>query len=189
MILQGKTQLEFFNKQFFSDTPKQLFDLFKCKSKKDEIKALHGVELNPLLLMGFIFKAYTNHSYLFSNYVSEHLPPHAKNAVLPLWALLDEGEIKSFGKTTLSPGQIKASISDRKVIIAKFIDKGDRWMCFFTTHKALKGIENSMGGNQPHFHFTSNLCGKNRIEVLNEFRKKDYNVRSYHIKYHRIKDE
>ena len=82
------------------------------------------------------------------------------------------------GNNSLSiQGQV---IEQRKVIVAKFFDRGSEWHCLFLTFNSLAGKENWKGG-QPHLHYISDKYGLTREEAVNRFKSNNYPSTSVHI--------
>ena len=97
----------------------------------------------------------------------------------------EDGDITIVGDTKLTKGQIKQAIDQRRMLITKFLDKGDIWHCFFYTYKSLSGKES---GGLRHMPYVSNAWNFTRKEALLKFRDKYYPFSSVpHIEY--IKDE
>ena len=75
-------------------------------------------------------------------------------------------------------------VEHRKVIVSKFLDKGDIWHCFFLTFKSLDGKENYHDG-QPHLHYISSAWNIPRQEVKEQLTSKKYSLPSLpHIDFH-----
>jgi len=164
--------------------PKNLLTLLETSKKSDQEKLLKGIELTPLILTSFIFKAFSSYGFRFSQYKNETLPTGINRKKMPYAAeLQDNGEVKVYGKTDLSQGQIKQAIIQRSVIIGKIIDKGENWHCFFANYKSLYGQERWLGKNQPHFHYISNSFGLTRKKIVSELKSKKYKLGNVpHIK-------
>ncbi len=78
---------------------------------------------------------------------------------------------------------MKQAIEHRKVKVAKILDKGDEWHCFFATFKSFRGEETWLGANQPHYHYISNVFGIGRAEVVNQIKSEKYKLGNLpHIK-------
>ena len=165
-----------------TQVPSTLISLLKAESKKDQIKLLKGVQLTPLNLWAFIFKAHTDSGFTFSQYHSEHFPKNTSKASLPKMATLkrETGEIQKTGNTSLTDGQIKQAIEQRKVVVTKFLDKESNWHSFFITYKSIGGEETWRNG-QPHFHYISDKFGMSREEAVAKFKSDTYPTTSVHI--------
>ena len=79
--------------------------------------------------------------------------------------MLNDGTIETIGDTDLTNGQVKKMITERKVIIAHFFDRGNDWHCLFTTYNSIGGKENYNNG-QPHYHYFSSAFGIKRDEFI-----------------------
>ena len=158
--------------------PENLFNILESSSKKEQIQLLKGVSLTGNELTSFIFKAWQKFGFTYSTYYSEHSHNGLDETKMPAFAYKeDNSNIVSIGSTSLTDGQIKQAIDTRKVIVSKFLDKGENWHCFFLSFRSLKGQENWNGG-QPHLHYISHKWGLTRSYVLEQLRSKDYKLPS-----------
>lgn len=64
--------------------------------------------------------------------------------------------------------------------MAKFLDKGDTWHCFFTVYRSLRGEESWQDG-QPHFHYISDKWGISRKDAVEQLKGDKYPSTSVHI--------
>jgi hypothetical protein len=153
--------------------PEELITLLGTKKKKTQEKLLSKVSLTSASLIAFIFAAWEQHGYTYSVYESQHLPNGANQGDLPTFAYKDEidGRLSVVGTTHLSEGQIKAVIEDRKVVVAKFLDKGVEWHCFFLTYDSITGKE---AGETPHIHYISHAWGFTREQAVQELKSRRY---------------
>lgn len=149
--------------------------LLESTKKQEQINLLKGVILSVYGLFAFIFTAYLDHGYTFSQYRSDHHHAGVIESDLPKLIQVDHDKVKYSGTTKLTIGQLKQVVEHRQVIIAKFLDKGDKWHCFFTTFQSLKGEENWQSGT-PHYHYISNTFGLTRKQVLAELKCKNYKL-------------
>lgn len=171
-----------FNKILLTPVPNVLFAILESSSKKEQKKILKGLKLTNEEFISFICKAWSSHGFSFSNYHSEHFPKGLDKNQMPRLAIKDNNnDIKSVGKTSWTSGQIKSAIAQRSVVVSKFLDKGDKWHCFFITYNSLKGAEKSYKDGQPHFHYISHAWGLTREYVLAQLKCKEYNLPSYHL--------
>ena len=83
--------------------------------------------------------------------------------------LKGQGDIRIIGKTDLTNGQLKQTIEQRHVVVSKFLDKDDKWHCFFQTYRGLGEQENYSNG-QPHLHDISSAWGLPREFVLKQLK-------------------
>lgn len=157
--------------------PDYLIDLLKTEKKIEQLRLLKGADLTPIQLIAFIFKAWKEFGYSLSQHSAEHHHIGFNRSAMPKAAHVSNGILKVIGKTTLSPGQIKHAIMQRKYVVAKFLDKGVNWHCFFLTFKSLRGEETWEGG-QPHYHYISDKFGFKRHEVIKQLKSRNYNLGS-----------
>jgi hypothetical protein len=177
---------EFWEKQLqkiiSTEIPPKLLTLLKTPKKRAQINLLKGVTVNPEQLHAFIFKAHSEFGYTYSCYTSHHYPSDIDVSALPKLATLDRktGAITKVGHTTLTDGQIKHAIEDRKVVVTKFIDNGSDWHAFFITFKSIGGQESWRNG-QAHYHYISDKFGIPREEAVKQFKSNKYPTTSVHI--------
>ncbi len=170
-ISWGNTQM----KQVISTSvPDKLFKIFSSQSKDEQENIFKGESLTPTELISFICSAYAKYGYCLSQYSAHHNPKGFEKEKLPRLAHKDESnKIISVGETSLSDGQIKHIIEERSVTVSKFLDKGDKWHCFFLTFKGLIGKET---GAQPHLHYISHSWGLTRKYVIEQLKSKWYKL-------------
>jgi hypothetical protein len=155
-------------------TPEELFKLLESTEKNEQLKLLRGISFTSFGLSSFIFKAFQTYGFLFSSYKFQHNPKDVYKRDMPRFSYKeDDNTITKIGNTTLTDGQIKSAILQRNVVVAKFLDRGDIWHCFFTTYRSLKGEEN---GGYPHYHYISSAFGRTREEVLYQLSQKNYKL-------------
>jgi hypothetical protein len=160
--------------------PDNFLHLLDTTTKADQIKLLKGQSLTPEQLIAFIFKAWTGYGFTFSQYTAEHHHKGLDESQLPTLIHIEDDKVKTVGETSLTEGQLKNVIEHRKVIVAKFFDKGDNWHCLFVTFNSLAGKENWQGG-QPHFHYISDKFGLTREDVVNRIKSGNYASTPVHI--------
>jgi hypothetical protein len=149
--------------------------ILESTKKQEQVNLLKGVTVSVYGLTAFIFKAFSKHGYTFSQYRSDHHHNGVIESELPTSIRVDKGKVEYSGTTNLTDGQLKQVVEHRKVIIAKILDKGDSWHCFFTTFQSLKGEENWQNGT-PHYHYILNTFGLTRAQVLAELQSKNYKL-------------
>ena len=173
---------EHYNDLIKTEIPPALISLLKADSKKDQIKILKGLQLTPENLWVFIFKAFTDYGYTYSEYRTERLPKNIEKVSMPKLATLNRktGKVKKVGGSSLTDGQIKQAIEQRKVVSAKFMDNANGWHCFFITYRSIGGEESWKNG-QPHFHYISDKFGISREDAVNQFKSDSYPTTSVHI--------
>jgi hypothetical protein len=160
--------------------PDNFLLLLDSTTKADQVKLLRGQSLTPEQLIAFIFKAWADYGFTFSQYIAEHHQKGVDESKLPTLIHVKGDRVKTVGETSLTPGQLKNIIAHRKVIIAKFLDRGDDWHCLFLTFNSLARKENWQDG-QPHFHYISDKFGLTRKEVVNRIKIGNYVSTPVHI--------
>jgi hypothetical protein len=126
--------------------------------------------------MALIYRAWEEFGYTYSVYTAEHYPAGHDVRKMPRMANIeDDQEVQIIGDTSLSTGQIRSVIKQRTVTIAKVLDKGEIWHCFYCTYKSVNGQET---GNMPHIHYISSGWGMSREKVIAEFKKGKYSLPS-----------
>ena len=164
---------------------KKLINLLNSDSKREQIKLLKGLHLNPTQFLSFIFYAFENYNYRLSQYRYEHHHKGLDITKLPNIIHLKKNNINIVGKTELTNGQLKQVVNHRKVVVAKFLENKHSWHCFFLTYKSMKGEEKHNNG-QPHLHYISDKWNINRKEVLKQLSSEKYGLPSLpHIDYYR----
>ena len=165
--------------------PNSLNDLLAASNKKDQIKSLKGISLTSGELIAFIFNAWEEHGYTYSQYSASHHHAGIDESKLPeLIHIEDDGTITTVGQTDMTKGQQKNVVRQRKVTVSKFLDKDNSWHCFFLTFRSLRGEENYKNGH-PHLHYISDKWGLTRKEVLKQLTSKKYNLPALpHVDFH-----
>lgn len=164
-----------------TEIPQNLLDLLLDNKKNKQESLLKKVSLSPNILSAFIFRAYEEYGFLFSEYKKETLPKSIDSEKMPLAYNVEDGNVKKYGETSLSDGQLRQAIEQRKVIVAKFLDDGVNWHCFILTFKSLRGEETWKNG-QPHYHYVSNKFNITKEEVIQQIKNGEYPNTSVHIK-------
>jgi hypothetical protein len=168
--------------------PDQLINLLESVKKRDQEKILKGLQLKSSELDAFILFAYDKFKYRYSMYTREFEQKGSEDLDLPTALLNDEGKVERYGKSQLSDGQIKQSIEHRKVHIARFLDLGNSFHCFFYTTKSLTGKENKLRAERPHLHYVSSAWSLPRKDLLEKLMTRRYNLGSTpHIDFLRYK--
>lgn len=157
--------------------PNSLKQLFNANKKKDQVKLLKGFSITSDILIAFLFYAWEEKGYSFSQYKGEHERKGLDKSELPNIIHVKGDKVERVGDSELTDGQLKQAIQQRTVVIAKFIDKGDDWHCLFATYNSLKGEENWQNG-QPHFHYISSKFGIPRDKVIESLKSRHYKLGS-----------
>lgn len=181
-IKNAKEMLVGFFEEFEkTEVHKNFLELLKTNRKKDQVRLLRGMTLNPNELMSFIFKSYSEFGFLYSKYLFENLPNGFEGKKLPkLFHLKEDGRIEKVGETELTDGELKRIIEQRTVIVSHFFELDDIWHCFFVTYNSLSGKENHKDG-QPHFHYMSSGFGISKEDFIESMRTGKYRSTSVHF--------
>ncbi|OYX84018.1 MAG: hypothetical protein B7Y83_09575 [Flavobacteriales bacterium 32-34-25] len=181
-IKNAKEMLVGFFEEFEkTEVHKNFLELLKTNRKKDQVRLLKGMTLNPNELMSFIFKSYSEFGFLYSKYLFENLPNGLEGKKLPkLFHLKEDGKIEKVGETELTDGELKRIIEQRTVIVSHFFELDDIWHCFFVTYNSLSGKENHKDG-QPHFHYMSSGFGISKEDFIESMRTGNYRSTSVHF--------
>lgn len=157
--------------------PNNLKQIFNARKKKDQVKLLKGLSINSDILIAFLFYAWEEHGYSFSQYKSKHQRRGLDKKELPDFVYIENDKVEVIGSSNLSTGQLKQALQQRTVVVSKFIDKGDDWHCLFVTYNSLRGEENWRNG-QPHFHYISSKFGISREKVVESLKQRYYKLGS-----------
>lgn len=157
--------------------PRQLLLLLTLTKKKDQVRCLKGLSIRAEQLLAFFFYAWKKHRFTYSQYSCEHLPNITDKTDLPQVFEVRKDDVEIIGETKLTKGQLKQTVDHRHALVAKFLDRGDVWHCFFTTFKSIGGRENWKGG-QPHYHYISSGFGLSRKEVVDSLQSPEYGLGS-----------
>lgn len=155
--------------------PENLILLLKSNTKKEQVKLLKDVTITPDQLISFIFRAWTDFGFTFSQYKSEHHHKGLDRTQMPKLVEVKDGKVFKVGKTPLTDGQLKQAVDHRKVIVSKFLDNKESWHCLFLTFDSIKGKETWKNG-QPHYHYISDKFGIPRQKVVEQLKSSKYNL-------------
>ncbi len=151
------------------------------KRKKEQISLMRGQTLTPKQLFALLIDA-ENKGYTFSEYHYQATPPNVDKEQLPEMIEIKEGgSVRFVGETELSDGQMKAVIEQTKKIVAKVVDRGDEWHCFYLTFRGLAGKESGEQGQRPHLHYISDKFGISREDLVKSIKKGECPASSVHI--------
>jgi hypothetical protein len=147
--------------------PPQLYDILERNLyKREQVRCLKGVDLSPLHY-GAIFIQAGVRGYKFSNYCYKGIPRHFSEKELPSFIFLrDDGNLDIYGKTSLIDGQLKDYVRSSKFILARILDKGEHWHCFYQTKSGIQGKEPGKLGSYPHIHYISDAFGVSREDFI-----------------------
>lgn len=184
--LEGlKRWKEQYDKIMHTILPESIFQILNCFDKELQIKAFKPpFKLSTLSLQKFIFQAWQLHGFKYSYYRFEYPQKGLNLEELPKGFFLDEkGEMEVYGDTKMKKGELKNAIKHRKVTIAKFLDKGPEWHCFYYNYNSINGNESS---EIPHIHYISNNWTIDRQIIVEELRNRHHSfTSSVHISYSR----
>ena len=74
----------------------------------------------------------------------------------------DDGDLDTYGTTSLSEGQLRDLVIRSKFIVGRILDNGKNWHCFYQTKSGVQGKESGNLGSQPHIHYISDSFGISR---------------------------
>lgn len=165
--------------------PANLLPLLGAERKNEQKRLTRGMELTSDELTAFIAQAGHFHGFLYSQYRSEHLPNGTDLANLPVLTHLgDDDSITKVGNSTLSDGQLKNVVTQRKVLLGKFLEKGADWHCFVYTYDSINGKEK--GDWDSHIHYISSKWCVPKADVVAGIKNGRYPSSGLpHIKYYR----
>jgi hypothetical protein len=172
--LAEESSVELLNFFKSTDVPQQLISLLSTSKKKQQVSLLKNLSFTAIQFIAFTIKA-GEQNYLLSQYSAEFDALGIEARKFPKAFFIKNNQVKVYGKTTLTQGQLKNAIECSKTTIAKFLDKGAEWHCFFLTYESLRGKE-SWNGNQPHMHYISDKFGLPREKVVSELKSRRYNL-------------
>lgn len=164
-----------------ADIPQNFLTLLGSASKAEQEKLLKNQSIKTMGLGALLIKAGCEYGYTMSKYRTEHIAKNIDQTKLPkLIHIQDDGNVKKVGYTPLTEGQLRSVITQRKVIVAHFLEKGNEWYCFFQTEKSMKGEEAWKDG-QPHLHYLSDKWGVSREDTIQRIKDGRYPSTSVHI--------
>lgn len=163
--------------------PQNLLSILESDKKKEQISLLKGISLTSDELTAFIFKAYEDYGYTYSQYKASHNHEGLDENLLPELIYIDDNDnVKTIGETKLTDGQQRQVVEHRHVTVSKFLDNGNKWHCFFLTFKSMRGEEQY---KQPHLHYISNAWNISRQDVKDQLTRKKYSLPSLpHVDFH-----
>ena len=157
--------------------------LLQTAKKSKQEKLLKELCLDSDDLIPLFFLAWTDYGYSFSNYTIKHFKGVGANEMPKMAYIEEDGELTIIGETLLKPDQIKKAIKDQHRLVARFLDNGEVWHCFFQT---MKGINGNEKGNKSHIHYISSAFNISREDVINQLRSEKYKLpRLPHIDFKR----
>lgn len=165
------------DKIFKTKIPSNLKEILSTKKKKEQKRLLKDLSITSDQFLALIMYAWRYHGFTFSKYRSDNYPKGVDESQFPTLINTEGEKVTKIGETTLSDGQLKQAIQQRKVVVATFLDRKDEWHCLFTTFHSLKGEESWQKG-QPHYHYISDKFGISRDKVIKELKSPNYKLPS-----------
>ncbi len=151
--------------------PEAIIRLFnEALSKKEQISLLKGVNISIEQLTTILIYA-GKLGYKLSNYRFSGTPQKYVGADLPSFIYLnDNGEIEHYGETLLTDGQMKELIITSKLVLARILNNGMHWHCFYQTKSGVSGNEPGMYGRIPHIHYISDSFSISLEDIIKGFK-------------------
>lgn len=150
--------------------PENLIQLLKTDNKKEQQRLLKGLLLTPEILTSFFFTAYHEFGFTLSQYTSRVSPKSLDTIKKPLlYSIAENAKAEIFEKNSSNNAQWKEAIESSEVKIARIIDNGATWHCFFARFKNFKAEETWSGKKEIYFHHISNAFGIERAEIIDTF--------------------
>lgn len=148
------------------DKPTTFIDLLSSElKKKEQVAMLKPSALTKIQLEYLMYEA-GKMGYSFSQYRIEELPKNTDETAMPeIVGIGNDGKVFSMGETSMSEGQLKAVVDQRKFELVKVFDKDDTWHCFYFTRKGMLGEEAGVQGSKPHIHYLSSAFGITRDQL------------------------
>lgn len=153
------------------ELPESIKTLFQKElSKKEQISLLKGTSIRTEQL-GTIFIYANDMGYKFSNYRFSGTPIKYVGADLPSFIhLKDDSAIEHYGETSLTDGQMKEIVSISQFVLARILNNGKHWHCFYQTRKGLLGQEPGTYGHMSHIHYISDSFGISLDDLVKGFK-------------------
>ena len=92
-----------------------------------------------------------------------------------------DGTIETIGETTMSNGEMRGLLHDRKVVQARIYHRESTWHCFYFTFRGLAGEESGKYGKKPHYHYLSDKYGLTWQTLENRIKSCDMPSSNVHI--------
>ncbi len=150
--------------------PGNLIRLLKSRSKTDQQRLLERLVLSPELLTSFFFTAYHEFGFTLSQYTSQDYSKISDTRKTPTDSDRDTKDETAVSRKTILSG---AALKHQQVIVARIIDKGTQWHCFFTRVNPIGGEETWSGKKPSRFWYLSNAFGEDRAELVQQLKTGD----------------
>lgn len=147
--------------------PSQIYEILERNLyKREQIKRLKNITISPLQLGAIIIQAGMR-GYKLSNYCFKGKPKKFTEDELPSFIFLkDDGNLDTYGSTSLTDGQLREYVANSKFILARLLDYGEHWHCFYQTKRGIQGKEGGNWGSKPHIHYISDSFGVSREDFI-----------------------
>ena len=150
-------------------------------SYKEQNKLLKDVTLTVSDLL-WLNKEAQDYGYLLDLYHEEKYPSKFDEKKPPsVFNQKPDGSIESIGDTTMTEGEMRALLQQRKVVQARVYHKGQTWHCFHFTFKGLAGEESGIMGSKPHYHYLSDKSGITWDDLMKRIKECDMPTSKVHI--------
>lgn len=153
------------------EIPENVKSLFlKELSKKEQISLLKGISIT-IEQLAAIFLYANDNGYKFSCYRFENTPKKYVGADLPSFIhLCEDNSIEHYGDTSLTDGQMKELVTASQFVLARILNNGKHWHCFYQTRKGILGNESGEYGKKSHIHYISDSFGISLEDVVKGFK-------------------
>lgn len=155
--------------------PEELKQLLNEPKKKKQLQLIKSLVYHTDLFLALPLYAWEQHGMRYSIMRVDFLPKEFDHKVVPPMMHVDGDLVEHFGKTDLTPNEMKAAIKKRNWVISEFVGDETNWHCFFRTMAGIKGIEAPHEGF-PHLHYISSAWGIPREQVVNQLSSYRYNL-------------
>jgi len=167
-ILLAKENIEKSAALAFPDVIKDI--LLNEYSKKEQINLFKGISITSEQL-GAIFIFANDNGYKFSNYRFSGTPKKYIGSDLPSFIYLkDGGLVEHYGETLLTDGQMKEIVNTSQFVLARILNNGKHWHCFYQTRRGILGEEPGEYGSKSHIHYISDSFGVTLEDVIKGFK-------------------
>lgn len=175
-----KSWEERYAKLIETKVPDNFFAVLESTSKEQQVELLKDTSFTPEQLEAYLYEASKQKGVTFSSYTAELLPEGIDPSRLPQLIYAEGSTVRTTGKTDMTKEELEGIVKERRVMVAKILDIGDSWHCFFTIYKALRGEEPWHEG-QPHLHYISDKWGIPREEAIAQLKSRKYPKTKVHI--------
>lgn len=187
-LLARRQTEEFFAEYPKSDCPIKLRKILRVKGKKEQERLLQGLSFSSDEFFSFLLFA-GRQGFMFSQYSYQRAPDKDLKDRMPVLIDASGNDVKTVGKTDLSEGALRTIVNQNKRIVAQFLTKGDRWVCFYRTQKGLSGDEPGQNGHEPHMHFVSCDYGLSKDDIIKGIKNGETPTNGYHVRIKKLEYE